>query len=333
MITHRAVVSTLCCTLLLLAGCSSESSPAPATAPRADSPSGIASPNSAPSSDSPPAPLDLEALVTGGDAVLSHTKVTRDKQDYEVASVWIARRTRVRQTYILVTEGTGRTTTYERVMWKEARKALYSTPRGAPDLGSCASLIGGVDLCTSQRPAELSWTEDHGATWRRHPSALEGLLLDPVESLDPGTLAVIGGGDGATLFPLDRFERSLDGGDTWSSQDFAAFDGARAYVNGGVVLGDGRLLAVLGNFSDDRPNRPADRVHGLYVSNGQDWTDLAPLRATFDPPLPDTGVASAIESVSGSVAPDPVVWVETFEGPIYVSTDDAATFTRLDLPG
>ncbi|MBU1801210.1 MAG: hypothetical protein KKA97_03010 [Actinobacteria bacterium] len=221
--------------------------------------------------------------------------------------------------------------TYEALRSRDAYAIVSSEPDGAPDLGSCSRLTGGVDLCADHRPAVLSWTDDDGGTWQRHPSALDGLLLSPVDALLHHVLAVMGGGDGATLFPFQSFERSLDGGSTWTSGDFPDFDGERAYSGGGVVLSDGRLLTVLGHFSDDRPRRPAGRPHGLYASDGSDWTRMTPHAATFDPPLPEAGGYSPIETVSASASPDPVVWVETVDDVVYVSTDDATTFTELDL--
>lgn len=51
------------------------------------------------------------------------------------------------------------------------------------------------------------------------PPALDGLLVGSVPSLRPGVRALVGGGDGATLFPFGKAARSTDDGRTWTTYD------------------------------------------------------------------------------------------------------------------
>ncbi len=327
LVTLRPLTVPALLAATLLAACAPSSTSTPATSPPA-----TGAPTPTPTEPSAAPPLDLAALVQADDVVTGPLHLTRRGEAYRSISLQIVRRGGgERDLYVVTRTRTGAEPTYEALRARDAYAAVSPRPKGAPDSGSCTRLVGGVDLCASDRPGVLTWTDDAGASWQRHPSSLDGLLLSPVDALAPGVLAVIGGSDGATLFPFEAFEKSTDAGTTWTSGDFPVFDAARAYSSGGAVLSDGRLLTVLGAFSDDRPRRPAERPHGLYVSDGSDWTRMTPADATFDPPLPDTGDDSALETVSASAAPDPVVWVETLEGLVYVSTDEAATFTLLDL--
>jgi hypothetical protein len=156
------------------------------------------------------------------------------------------------------------------------------------------------------------------------------LLPLEVTSLARGTRVLVGGGDGATLLPFERVARSEED-DDWSVQRLPRFDGERAYVTGAVGLGDGRLVALLEHFSDDRAGRPAARHHGLWASSGEDWSSYAPLRPRFTPPLasnPDGW--SGLVGLGASMDPDPVVWVTTWDQRVYVSTDAMRTFREVD---
>jgi hypothetical protein len=159
---------------------------------------------------------------------------------------------------------------------------------------------------------------------------LRHLITSPVTSLRRGLLAVVAGGDGATLLPFQRVVRSTDAGATWRTFDIALTAGQRAYTSGQVVTSDGRLVALLDHWSGDRAGRPADRVHGLHASADTDWSSYHPLRARFDPPL--VGAPRGFPSLvtfQASAAPDPVIWATTWDSRLYVSTDDAASFSEV----
>jgi hypothetical protein len=170
---------------------------------------------------------------------------------------------------------------------------------------------------------------------RPEPPAADHLLAWPlptlVESPSEGTMAYALGGDGATLFPFERTSRSTDGGETWTTYDVARVDDELAYLNGGVVLSDGRLLVLLGSWSNDRPHRPSNIHHGLWVSEGDDWGRFTPWEPTYSPPLDPTAdgwhTASSLETSAWSG--QDVIWSVTSSGQLYVSTDDGGTFTAI----
>ena len=132
-----------------------------------------------------------------------------------------------------------------------------------------------------------------------------GRLAQPVVSLRPGVEALIGGGDGATLLPFELVSRN--GG---APQRITEPRGTQ--TAGAVVLADGRLLALL----TSEPGR-----YALWVSDRDDWTRYVPY---------DVGPARAT-SLGASAAPDPVVWLQTSDYGVFVSTDDAATFSVLQI--
>jgi hypothetical protein len=148
--------------------------------------------------------------------------------------------------------------------------------------------------------------------------------------------AKVGGGDGATLFPFEATARSHDGGQTWTTYDVAAVDGERAYTSGQVVLSDGRLLVLLTSWSDDRRSRPGPRHHGLWVSDGDDWSRFTPYdEASFLPPPgpPPAGGRLAELSWQASLGADPqrggVIWLQGWDDRLYVSSDAARTFRAI----
>ncbi|WP_164477840.1 beta propeller repeat protein [Nocardioides pantholopis] len=161
---------------------------------------------------------------------------------------------------------------------RTARMHRVPTPRGTVSLahqpdGTLLGVVPGGPARTSR----AVWSSDGGASWRDEVLATEpGALLAPVPTARPGVLALVEGGDGATLFPFERLHRSQDGGASWESVDLPGEP--RAYLTGAAVLPDGRLLAGIEAWSDDRLHRPSARPLGLYLSAGPDWARLAPAR-------------------------------------------------------
>lgn len=132
-----------------------------------------------------------------------------------------------------------------------------------------------------------------------------GRLAQPVVSLRPGVEALIGGSDGATLLPFELVSRN--GG---APQRITEPRGTQ--TAGAVVLADGRLVALL----TSEPGR-----YALWVSDGDDWTTYVPY---------DVG-PGRLTSLGASAVPDPVVWLQTWDYDVFVSTDDAATFSALPI--
>lgn len=146
-------------------------------------------------------------------------------------------------------------------------------------------------------------------------------------------LTAVGGGDGATLAPFELALRSDDFGETWDTFELPKFDGQMAYVADSVVTADGRLLSLLTSFSDDAPGWEADRQHGLYVSDGADWSAFSPVLPEFTPELnPAPPGASALQELSAKVGAEPSIRVRTWDDHVYVSADDGASFHRVGTP-
>ena len=149
-------------------------------------------------------------------------------------------------------------------------------------------------------------------------------------SARPGVLAAVGGGDGATLAPFEMALRSDDLGETWQTFELPRFDGEMAYVAGSVVTSDGRLLSLLASFSDDSPGWEAARRHGLYASDGSDWSSYTPILPAFVPALtPAPPGGSALQELSANVGAEPKIRVRTWDDHVYISTDDARTFREV----
>lgn len=199
----------------------------------------------------------------------------------------------------------------------DARKVAYRT-------GSQRRLLEAMRL-PEPMPPRL-----HEAGGRR----MGNLNAWPAQSLRPGTYAIAGGGDGATLFPFQRVLRSTDAGTTWRRFDVPLFGAERAYSSGHVVATDGRLLVLVGHLSGDRAHDPSDLHHGLWVSDGDEWSSYRPLpvRLAPDQKRPPAGW-SAITTLAASAGHDPVLWVTTWDHRAYVSLDDARSFREIRVPG
>ncbi|HSV40196.1 MAG TPA: sialidase family protein [Nocardioidaceae bacterium] len=120
-----------------------------------------------------------------------------------------------------------------------------------------------------------TWSDNSGATWSSTPLDNDPGLLVFAASRESEPIAVLEGGDGATLFPLGFVHRSTDGGQTF--ERLRLFDDPMAYGQNAGVLPDGRLLLNIEGWSDDEPGGEHARPIGLHVSNGNDWTDLRPV--------------------------------------------------------
>ena len=221
--------------------------------------------------------------------------------------------------------------TRQRFVTQREAWALLGHPLDRSWRRQCAASPG-IDLClrpSAPRPERVVVTDDGGRSFRRARLTLTpGLLPQPVTSLARDTLAIVSGGDGATLFPFQQASRSTDGGATWTTAPLPLFDGERAYTEGQVVLPDGRLLALLTHFSEDRPDRPSARPHGLFVSKADDWSTMRPLQPQpMTPPRP--GTWSSLSHLGASPAPEPVVWI--VDGDRLLVSDGDLRFEEVQL--
>lgn len=195
-----------------------------------------------------------------------------------------------------------------------------------------ATSSDGFRTASYQRWTRKAWYAQ--IPFEEHPEpgpATGGLMSSPVTSLRPGTLGYVLGADGATLFPFARTARSTDDGRTWTTFEVSKVDGEQAFVNGVVVLADGRLLVSLNNWSGDKRGRPSKVHHGLWISDGDDWGTFAPYEPTFSPTLEATIQEwPAYQSLAATRSPSgPAIWTSSPEGLLYVSTDDGYTFTEI----
>lgn len=166
------------------------------------------------------------------------------------------------------------------------------------------------------------------------PGSLEGLMVNEIVSLQPQVSALVGGGDGATLFPFQKVARSSDDGATWTTYDVPEIGGERAFTSGEVVLPDRRLLVLLGSWSGDRRNHPGQQHHGLWMSTGHDWSTYRPVQPVFKPtlrPPPGGWLAawSSLDSLWASSTDGGVIWAQTWDNRLYASIDGARSFAEV----
>lgn len=197
-------------------------------------------------------------------------------------------------------------------------------------LGAIVSSDDGMATAAFARATYAAWAAHEPRPTPPSPApGLGGLLPTDVVSLRPGTRAQQGGHDGATLDPFERVVRSVDGG-PWRRYDVPRTDEQQAYTSGQVVLPDGRLLVLLDHWSGDRPRHASPVWHGLWVSDGDDWSSYAPWHPVIAP-TPAAGRQPWGPLTGLGAAPAPprsgrgVVWVTTVDR-LYVSTDGARTF-------
>lgn len=330
--THRGRALTLTLTLVtmgaLVSACSDQGSSSTEPGSSAPTSTAPATPASAPT---PATRRNAREIVEDNESILELAYVRRDRSDIEVRTMW-----RVPcpgdscRKHAVVTSSDG----FENAEYSRggqvAMLKLVNPPRplGVRRHEQCVQVSTGVDLCDNNSVAR--WTANGGRTWQRRSFAHMGLLSWPTPSLAPDTLAIVFGGDGATLFPFERVARSTNAGATWTNFELPRLDNERAYSSGHVVTSEGRLLALLDHFSDDRAGRPSDRWHGLYASDRFDWSSYTPMDPEFSPELAATPQGwSPIVSLQASSDPDPVIWVTTWDRLLYVSTDDGARFRQI----
>jgi hypothetical protein len=196
---------------------------------------------------------------------------------------------------------------------------------------SGGALFGTVD--TSHAQEVVVTTDDGGATWGGGAAlpSFPNDLLQSIPSTDPGVMAWLVGGDGATLFPFDKVLRSTDGGVNFET--FEESPDPMAYVSFGLVLPDGSLLVNLDAWSDDDPGEPGRHHPGLYRSNGTDWGDLIPVESTY-PEGTDLELLRATppEIVDWHVGDSGEVvlwgWAPGINTPMMMSTDSGRTWTE-----
>ena len=278
---------------LLLVGCGA---PADHPGTRASVPAPPdATATTATSSPTDSAPTGPEAVVRDPRAALAGVRVHRAGDRLAVASVWSrCRRGSCKQAIAISRDG-------------------FETARYLP---------------ASQRNWQRLVTRGVRPPTQAEQRAVSPRLAQPVPSL-ARVHALLGGGDGATLLPFEQAARSEDGGASWATYDVAEVDGARAYVAGGVALRDGRLLVLLDHWSGDRNGKPSGPFHGLWASDGDDWSTYGPVRPAFRPALSaEPRGGSALTSLSATPS-DRLVTATTWDGRAYVSTDGAQTFREV----
>ena len=318
--------------VLTLAACATST----AESESAGSPSAVATPTPTPPPSAPtataPSTEDPAELVAHADN-LSGTYVARSGADYQTRSLWgvSCDHDECNPSVLVTTSGDPASDRYRVGTHDQLQRGIWSSkPPGAPAVGGCATSVGNVTLCVGSDWG-LTRTDDAGHTWEAVSNPfVDRLMQMPLVSLAPGVDAVAGGGDGATLFPFEQVAR-LRSPDDVTSFHLAKQAGAMGYTSGAVVLSDGRILTLLADWSDDR-GRLSDRHHGLWVSDGDNWASYTPVEPVFSPPLtPPAPKTTALRVLSASVDPDAVIWVQTWDYRVYVSTDDAASFQELRI--
>jgi hypothetical protein len=330
--------------LLTIAACASPSAPDSAGTVGVSEPSQTVtskapspSPDASASPSTTPPPLasteDPAALAKEADELYG-AYVRRTGSSYWARSLWGVGCDHYACTpsMLVTTSSSSATDSYRIGSYERLQRGIWPPkPPGAPAVGGCATSVGDVTTCVANDRA-LTRTDDGGDTWQAVTDPFADRLMPQlVVSLAGGVDAVVGGGDGATLMPFEQVARWRPGDDvTVHRVEHPA--GVMGYTSGTVVLSDGRVLTLLADWSDETLKRPNGRHHGLWASDGEDWAAYAPLEPVFSPPLvaPPRG-KSQLTSLSASVDPDPVIWVQAWDQRVYVSTDDAATFTELRI--
>lgn len=111
--------------------------------------------------------------------------------------------------------------------------------------------------------------------------------MEVVPSTAPNVMAVVQGGDGATLFQFDTVHRSTDAGATWQAFDRPRLlqppdstdgpTGDEASMMWSLLAPDGSLLVNIDGWPGQQDGASSDHFVGLYTTRGADWSELLPL--------------------------------------------------------
>lgn len=247
---------------------------------------------------------------------------------YRVTTVWHHLRSNL---WAVTVHRRGEPTRYRAASRREADRLLWADEQ----LGrSCAAQTGGRQLCldVGQRPPRLTLgpADDDTAVRELRVTLPRGLNHAVAPSMSDSVVAVVSGGDGATLHPFQTVTVSRDGGGTWQQHALPLFRGERAYTAGSVVLTDGRLLTALEGFGSDRAHHRLPVRRGLWVSTNDDWTAFEPfdaLPALRTPP----GELGTVDSLGVASDRGPaVLWILGVDGRLHLSTD-GHSFREVDL--
>ena len=155
-----------------------------------------------------------------------------------------------------------------------------------------------------------AWSDDGGATWHEQAGASDGTLTQSFVASTPDTHVLVGGSDGATLFPFSQIRR-LEGDGDWSV--VVPVDDPMAYVGPTAVLPDGRFVASIQYWSDNglASEQPKGTPPGIHVSVGDHWSTYervesgAPFRRPrpFQPMVTDIDVTAEGTLVT-AIGPD-----------------------------
>ena len=204
---------------------------------------------------------------------------------------------------------------------------VVPTPDGAMYLSGGSGLLQALVPGSARTAPRFFWSHDGGASWREHQLPKDdNSLFQLVPSAASDTMAVIGGGDGATLFPLAALYRGTRDGASWQVVERGK---PTAYGRGVAVLPDRRLMVEIEAWSDQRAGAPAPRPVGLYLSDGGDWADLSPMTVPGDmPPLAMIGQSVRPGEVTTYLAADDDA---DTPGTVYAVQDGGETWTTIAM--
>lgn len=177
----------------------------------------------------------------------------------------------------------------------------------------------------------LLTSDDGGATWARFSvPRSDDLLIELAQSAPGQDPVLVGGGDGATFFPLDRVWRLSGAGFEVTDVD----GDPQPYTGMHAVLADGRLVVEVVAWSDDTRLRGSSggskRPRGLY---GVDDTTLVPI--TPGAPFDQLDLRREPYQVVGSLVEDGrLLLVATGpgrNGPAFVTADGGRTWKPFEV--
>ncbi len=120
--------------------------------------------------------------------------------------------------------------------------AANAHPVPMPDgwLQSVPIVVGQQLTVVAGEPAQVWTSTDGGASWSASDAELDGYLPHVVDSRSEGTQTVLLGGDGATLFPVQRVVQVRPDG---TSSDVEV-QGETVFLEGALVRDDGQIVLV-----------------------------------------------------------------------------------------